>query len=194
MRRLAAFALAFFIAFAPLAPAVAQLGTAPIGQTATPAQIVVTPPANSAVTVRDGVATVSGGTIIGEIIMWVALIIGAPLAGLVATFVVKLMQKFGIEVSDADRARLKEMIENGIALAAQRAEKSLDGKLPVEVKNQIAVRALEYVQAHGIDTLKRLGYDPTDPKAIEAIQARIAKFIAEKEASVGSVSVTTHAS
>jgi hypothetical protein len=197
MRRIAAFALAAFIAVAPLA-SFAQItpsGSAPVAssvpQVSAPAP---TPPANTFVTVKDGSATISGGTIVGELIMWLVLVIGAPLAGFVVALIVKLLKKFGVETSDADRARLKEMIENGIALAAQRAEKTLDGKLPIEVKNKLAVQTLAYVQTHGADTLKRLGYDPTDPKAIEAIQARIAKMFSDKETSMGTVNVTTQAS
>jgi hypothetical protein len=140
------------------------------------------------VTVRDGKTTVSGGSLIGEVILWASLLLGAPLAGLAVALILKLLRKFGVEVSDADRARLKEFVENGVALAAQRA---LSGKLQVEVKNEIAAQALAYVQEHGADTLKKLGYDENDPKAIEALQARIAKLLADKAATVANVSVSS---
>jgi hypothetical protein len=143
------------------------------------------------VTVRDGKTTVSGGSLIGEVILWASLLLGAPLAGLAVALILKLLRKFGVEVSDADRARLKEFVENGVALAAQRANAELSGKLQVEVKNEIAAQALAYVQEHGADTLKKLGYDENDPKAIEALQARIAKLLADKAATVANVSVSS---
>lgn len=141
-----------------------------------------TPAPNTFVTVKDGSATISGGSLLGQILMWAALLVGAPLAGAVVTLVVKIMQKLGVDVSDANRARLKEFVENGISLAAHRAGTELSGKLTVQTKNHVATAALAYVQDHGADTLKKLGFDPNDPKAIEALQARIAKALDDKVA------------
>ena len=50
--------------------------------------------------------------------------------------------------------------------------------------------ALQYVQNHGVDTLKMMGVpDPTDPKVMEALQARIAKAMDDKLTAVTSAPV-----
>jgi hypothetical protein len=73
------------------------------------------------------------------------------------------------------------MVQNGIALAAQRAGVKLTGTIPIEVRGQIANDALAYVKDHGADTLKALGAkDVNDPKAEEATLARIAKALSDK--------------
>lgn len=137
---------------------------------------VIIPPAGKIVTVDSGGnATVSGGSILGEAIMWAALLVGGGLAALIARWVQVGAKKLGLDMNDDARARLQEIVEHGIALSAQKAQVDLSDKLPLNVKAGVAVNALQYVQAHGADTLKQLGVDPNDPTAIEAVQARIAK-------------------
>jgi hypothetical protein len=41
------------------------------------------------------------------------------------------------------------------------------------VKSQVISDAIAYTQEHGKDTIKALGLDASDPKAVEAIRARI---------------------
>ena len=159
-----------------VAPDPPATSTAPA--TVSPPQ--VDPKPGTFVVVKDGAATVSGGSLAGELLMWLVLLVGAPLAGLIAVWVIRLLKKLGVEVSDADRARLQEMVENGLALAAQRAQANLKEKLPLNIKSAVAVDALQYVQDHGAETLKILGFDPKDPIAIEAVQARIAKAMDDK--------------
>lgn len=145
-------------------------------------QVAPTPSSPSQVTVSQGagdskIVSVSGGSLIGEVIMWVALVLGVPVAGFIVRWIQVAAKKMGIDVSDAARARLQEMVENGIALGAQRAQADLKDKLPIEVKGQVAQSALQYVKDHGADTLKGLGFDPSDPKTTEALQARVAKAL-----------------
>lgn len=123
---------------------------------------------------------VSGGTIVGEIIQWMVMVFGPILAGLVVAAFVKLLRLLGVQVDDARRARLEEIVSNGLANAADEARTSLDGKLPVEIKNKVVADTVEYAQRHGAETLKALGVDPSDPKAVEAIRARATKILADK--------------
>lgn len=153
----------------------AQAATAPDVSAPAP-----TPPPGQFVTVRDGSTTISGGSLLGQLATWIALLIGAPVAGAVLVWVRYGLKKLGVEMTDSDRARLTEFVEHGIALAADRVNADLKGKLPIEVKGAVQAAALEYVQDHGADTLKKLGFDPNDPKSIEAIQARIAKTLDDK--------------
>lgn len=171
-----------------LSSAQAQTATAPAAPPPVVSAPVADPKAGTFVTVKDGAATVSGGSIIGELLMWLALVLGTPLAGLLVSHVIlPFAKKLGVEVSAQQSAKLETTIANGLALSAQRAQVSLKDKLDIDVKNDVAVKALQYVQDHGAETLKGMGVkDPNDPKVIEALQARIAKAMDDK---VGSVSV-----
>lgn len=146
------------------------------------------PKAGTFVTVKDGATTVSGGSVIGELLMWAALVLGVPLSGALLKYVIiPFEKKMGVEVSAQNSARLQQIVENGIALAAQRAQVSLKDKLEINVRSDVAVNALQYVQDHGKETLALMGApDPTDPKAMEALQARIARAMDDK---LGAVNV-----
>lgn len=194
MRRLVVAIIAsFIIAFVPPTIGYTQQQPAPAASSATtqsPAVNLPAPATGAVVTVRGDTATISGGTLAGQILVWAALLIGAPLAGLIAAWIVKLLQKLGVDISDSNRKRLQEFVENGIALGAKRASADLSGKLNVDVKNRVAADALIYVQDHGADTIKALGFDPQDKKAVEAMQARIAKALDDKAAVAAAMPVT----
>lgn len=128
----------------------------------------------------DGSVTISGGSILGQIIMVASLILAVPVAAFATKWLQAGAKRAGIEVSDAARGRLQEIVEHGLALAAQRAQVDIKDKLDINVKAGVATDALVYVQDHAADTFKQLGIDPTDPKAIEAIQARVAKAMEDK--------------
>lgn len=165
-------------------PAVSSPG---IGQTATPPAALPVQPTQTVIIPKEGGGVViQGGTLAGEALTWLALVLGAPLAGFLAALVVKLAKRWGVDISDANRARLQEMVENGLALAAKRsAAKLQDANLTIEVRNKLASDVLLYVQEHGADTLKALGaQDPNDPKVIEALQARIEKALNDAAAKV----------
>jgi hypothetical protein len=132
-------------------------------------------------------ATVAFGDYAGAFLEWFAAALGPVLAGLLANWLLALAKKAGIETTDAQRAKLQEIIENGISLGAHRTQADLSGKLNYDVKNQIVANAVTYAQAHGADTLKSLGLDPTSPAAIEAIQARATKVLADKDATATAV-------
>jgi hypothetical protein len=106
------------------------------------------------------------------------------LAPVIAAFMVdaliKLRQMLGQNTSDAQREKLQQMSENAVNLAGHQLNHDLSGKLPMPARNEVMAMAVDYVQAHGSDTIKALGLDPTDPKAVEAIKGRIATIMANK--------------
>lgn len=134
----------------------------------------------AAPTEKPAVVQVSGGTVIGEVVLWLVAVAGTPLAAYLVLWIRAALRRQGVEMSDADRARLQEMVEHAVAFGAQRLNKDLSGKMTVEVKSSIARTALDYVQEHGAETLARLGADPGDEKTVEALQARIAKALADR--------------
>ena len=114
---------------------------------------------------------------------WMLPIIAPILAALIADLVIKIRTYFGQSTSDAQRDKIKDMAENGVNLAAHELGKDLQsGKLSLPDRSQIMAAAVDYVQAHGADTIKALGLDPTDPKAVQAIKGHIATIIAGKQA------------
>lgn len=138
---------------------------------ATPAVVQVTPPKN----------TVLLGDYANAVLQWMLPILAPILAGFIVDALIKFRQKLGQTTSDAQREKLFEMAQNGVNLATHQLGQSLTGKLPVQVQSQVMAQAVDYVQAHGSDTIKALGLDPTDPKAVEAIKGRVATILANKE-------------
>jgi hypothetical protein len=92
---------------------------------------------------------------------------------------VRVLKQLGIVATEALRARLQEVVINGLNFGAQEAEKHLEGKGQVEIKSQIVQTAVAYTQDHAADTIKALGLDPQSGKAVEAIKARIETAIAD---------------
>jgi hypothetical protein len=82
-------------------------------------------------------------------------------------------------MSDAARARLQEIIVNGLNVGAAQATKDLAGRDPITIKNETVAQAVAYAQAHGADAIKQLGLDPKSGAAVEAIKARIETAIAD---------------
>jgi hypothetical protein len=121
---------------------------------------------------------VNVGSFSADVLNWV-ISVTVPIMGVVITgWLTRLFQQVGINMTDAQRARLQEMVVNGINAGAAKAEDSLRGAPLVDVKNAAVQHAVEYVQEHGADTLKALGFDPHDQKTVEAIQARALSAIA----------------
>ena len=123
--------------------------------------------------------TISVGTIAGQVFLWVMTAFGGVIGTALTTLIVKLIQRAGIQATDALRARLQGIVVNGLNLAAQEAATQLKGKLPINVNAEIKARATEYVMAHGADTIKALGIDPHSAKATEAVHAHIETAIAD---------------
>lgn len=122
---------------------------------------------------------VNVGSMSADVLNWVVSIT-LPIVGAVITgWLTRVFQQVGISMSDAQRSRLQEIVVNGINVGAHQAEAALKGAAPIAVKNQAIAHAVEYVQQHGADTLKALGFDPHDAKTVQAIQARVLTAIAD---------------
>lgn len=161
-----------------------------------PAQIVLTPapgtttatPAAPATAAQNTInttgpvaseTTISVGTLAGQLLNWVILAFSAPIGSLAVLILVRVFNFFGGKLTDAGRARLKEMVVNAMNVAAPEIEQRLAGQGKVAIKNAIVASAVAYVQDHGADTIKKLGLDPQSGAAVEAIRARIETAIAD---------------
>ena len=147
----------------PPAPAVEQQ-VAPVA--ATQNTITTTGPVSSK-------TTIDVGTYAGQALMWIAAVF-SPIIGTVLTkWLLQLAANAGVQGTELLRSKLQDMIVNGLNAGAQAAADKLKDKDQIEVKNAVVASTVQYIQAHGADTLKQLGLDPTSPQAIEAIRARI---------------------
>lgn len=155
----AAIAAAFMLLF--LIPAIAQTNV-----------VTTTAPVTSE-------TTISVGTLAGQVLAWIAAVFAVPIGALLSAWLWRLFQLVGVQVADQARARLQEMIVNGLNVGAKKAESDLRGRGQIEIKNAAVAETVRYVQAHGADTLRELGVDPASSKAVEAIKARIETAIAD---------------
>jgi hypothetical protein len=123
--------------------------------------------------------TISVGTLAGQLLNWVVLGFSGPIGGLAVWIMVRALSYLGVKLTDAGRARLDEMVVNGLNIAAPLIEQRLAGEGKVAIKNAVVASAVAYVQDHGADTIKKLGLDPQSGAAVEAIKARIETAIAD---------------
>jgi hypothetical protein len=121
---------------------------------------------------------VNAGSLSADVLNFVVAVTLPIVSAVVTGWIVRLFQMVGVNMTDAQRARLQEMVVNGIHAGTAQAESALQGAPPIAVKNQAIAHAVEYVQQHGQDTLKALGLNPNDPAAVQAIQARVLSAIA----------------
>lgn len=122
---------------------------------------------------------ISVGTLAGEVLTWIVDVFGVPIGGLLTAILWRLLQKIGVSLTDDMRARLQEIIINGINHGARKATDELHGRGQVEIKNAAVEHAVDYVQLHGIDEMKALGIDPNSNMAVDAIKARIETAITD---------------
>lgn len=115
---------------------------------------------------------VNVGSLGSDVLTWMAAVFTPVLGSILTAAIYQFLKKMGIDMTDAMRARLQEVVVNGLNIGAAKAEDALRSAPAVDVKSTAVAHAIEYVQAHGADTLKALGFDPKDQKTIEAIQAR----------------------
>jgi hypothetical protein len=127
--------------------------------------------------------TIAGGDLAAELINWLALVFGAPVAGFVVMWARALAKKAGVDMSDAMGAKLDDMLQRGITQAAAKAGHDLQGTLQVDVQNKLLQEAVQYAQAHGANTINDLAagnsllaplkqVDPNDPQVQAALRAR----------------------
>jgi hypothetical protein len=123
--------------------------------------------------------TISIGTLAGQVLTWAAAAFGSLAATVFTAWGVRLFKLAGVQMSDAARSRLQEIIVNGLNVGAAAATQNLAGKDKVQVKNETVAAAIAYAQSHGADAIKQLGLDPQSGAAVEAIKARIETAIAD---------------
>lgn len=131
---------------------------------------------------------IPAGSLLAQIVGVGALIVGTPLAAALAALFVRLAKQAGVQIDDAYRQRLDEMILNGIHMGAAKAGASLyGGALDVHLKPGILADAADYVAVHGADTLKALQADPGSLRNIDAIvAARFEKWFGASGSPAGS--------
>jgi hypothetical protein len=122
---------------------------------------------------------ISVGTLAGQFLAWIMVAFSGPIGGLAVWIMVRVLKNLGITASDAMRARLQEIVVNALNVSAPKVQADLAGRGQVEIKNAVVAQAVAYTQAHGADTIKALGLDPTSGAAVEAIKARIETAIAD---------------
>lgn len=178
-------AIVALLACAAAAPLAAQQSTAPTTAVRADQPQGIGTPVGVPVAIVQQPAQIAVGSIAGDILQWIAVVFGPVISGAAVMLATKWLKKWGVDIKDADRARLDDLIQNGIANAAQAASVNLTAMPPVAVRNQLVASAVEYAKAHGADTLKSLGApDPNDPKVIEALRARAADQINKVVASL----------
>jgi hypothetical protein len=123
--------------------------------------------------------TIETGTLAGQVLLWLTSAFGTVLGTVAVGWIVRLFKLAGINATDAMRARLQQIVVNGLNAGAAAVAGGLVGKGSVAVKQPIVAVAVRYVQEHGAEELKALGVDPASDKAIEAIKARIETAIAD---------------
>jgi hypothetical protein len=130
--------------------------------------------ATEAVVAAPGTAVViDTGRIANDFIQYIVGFFATTIGIVLTGYIGRLMQKAGIETTDARKAQLQALIVNGLNAGAAAAKEKLPGAGMIEIKNDAAAFAVRYAQDHGKDVIKALGLDPYSKAAIETIQARI---------------------
>jgi hypothetical protein len=178
----AAIVVAFSLSVAPALgqapPADPTVLTPPVGTLpAPPTPPVATAPATQNTVTTTGpvnsTTSISVGTLAGQVLTWIAAVFSVPVGTLITAWLYRLFAKAGIDITDAMRARLQEMIVNGLNVGAKTAAADLRNKGNVEIKNATIRSTVAYVQEHGAAELKAIGVDPNSNIAVDAIKARI---------------------
>lgn len=153
---------------------IAQVTAAP-----TSSAVSINPPSGSGST--EIKTTIHGGSLASSIIEWFTVAFGGLLSVMGAAIAYKILEFFGVKVTDQQKQQLQAIIVNGINASSARFQDILknNAKLDIEVRNQIIADAVEYAQKHGGATIKALGLDPNSGEAVEAIRARIETALAD---------------
>jgi hypothetical protein len=147
-----------------------------VSTTRTPAATPIPPVTQNTVTTTgpvESATTISVGTMAGSILSWIMVAFGPVIGSMVVWILVRVLQKLGIDATDALRARLQEIVINGLNAGTHSAAAQLQGKDQITIKNAVMQQAIAYTQEHGAETIKALGLDPQSGKTVEAIKARI---------------------
>ena len=118
-------------------PGVVPMSTLPSGvPTLIPAPAVT----QNTVTTTGPVAsttTISVGTLAGQVLTWAITGFGSILATVFAAWGVRLFKIAGVQITDAARDRLQQIILNGLNVGAAKATTDLVGKGQIEIKDAV---------------------------------------------------------
>jgi hypothetical protein len=126
--------------------------------------------------------SISVGTLASDVLTWVVAVFGVPIGTLLTAWLYRLFVKAGVDMTDAMRARLQEIVINGLNFGAKIAEAEMAGKGQIAIKNAAVAHAISYVQEQGAAELKKVGVDPYSGTAVHAIIARIETAITDASA------------
>jgi hypothetical protein len=124
---------------------------------------------------------ISVGTLAGEALQSVLAVAAVPIGGFLAMILFRVLKGVGVNLDKAREDQLQESINRAVVMFGNAAPRMLDGKINVDVKNNVVRNAIEYVRAHRADTIKALGVDPNSKQAEEALTARAEVALADPE-------------
>lgn len=126
----------------------------------------------------DGKVTVNVGLFGSQLIAWLFTAFGGTIAAAVVAWLIQLARKMGVQMTETLRKRFEDIVLTGLSIGAAKAEEQLKGgETKIEIKNQAAAAAIEYVQKNGIKTAAKLGLDVNSAEAVEIIKAKIEKMV-----------------
>lgn len=120
------------------------------------------------------------GGVAGDILALVVSGSAAAIAGVVVNWLLKLAAKLKIDIKDADRKRLQELVENGIKWAARELNVILDGNVSSANKTRLVEAvATEYLPKEAKETVAALGGDvDNEAEMTKIVTARSADILA----------------
>lgn len=124
--------------------------------------------------------TISFGSFGGEILTYVVAGLAPVIAGCVINWLVKAAARLNVQIAEERRAKLQEMVENGIKAGAQKIGVALDGKLSIDVKSELIAGVVnDYLPQNAAETVKALGGNVHDTAAMtDVVAARSADVLA----------------
>jgi hypothetical protein len=143
--------------------------------TAPAAPVVVAPAATNV----QADTKISVGSAMSDIFYAAMTLFGSTIGAALTAVLLKLLGGIGDNMTVQRKEQLQKLVERGLMLAAAGAKKTLDGKLTVDVKNQVVADAVRYAQSHGADLLKKLGEKPDAAHTVEALEARAETALAD---------------
>lgn len=112
------------------------------------------------------------GTILAGIATAIVAAYGGVITAAVRNYLMSRTGAFGAAAAGLFGERIDNFVMNGMLKAADDL-KLLDGKLPINQKSAFQNIVAQYVQDHGVDTIKKLGGVIGSTGVFDAIKARI---------------------
>jgi hypothetical protein len=123
--------------------------------------------------------TISVGTLAGQVLDWAAVMFGGILTAYASYLMQRVAAHFGVQISEAARAEFANHLLHAVNLGAAEAQKGMQGKDPVKVKNATVAFAVDYIRNHHADLAKSIKIDPSTHNGVERIEAQIETAITD---------------